>query len=77
MHFYPYPFYRPEFIWSLFSKGAINYPLAYFLMFVVLVLGMLLFIGIGRLLILANDKMIDKQFCDVDVYKREICDSEN
>lgn len=53
------------------------YPLAYFLMFVVLVLGMLLFIGIGRLLILANDKMIDKQFCDVDVYKREICDSEN
>ena len=77
MHFYPYPFYRPEFIWSMFSKGAINYPLAYFLMFVVLVLGMLLFIGIGRLLILANDKMIDKQFCDVDVYKREICDSEN
>lgn len=77
MHFYPYPFYRPEFIWSLFSKGAINYPLAYFLMFVVLVLGMLLFIGIGRLLILANDKMIDKQFCDVDVYKREICGSEN
>lgn len=47
------------------------------LMFVVLVLGMLLFIGIGRLLILANDKMIDKQFCDVDVYKREICGSEN
>ena len=77
MHFYPYPFYRPEFIWSLFSKGAINYPLAYFLMFVVLVLGMLLFIGIGRLLILANDKMIDKQFCDVDIYKREICGSEN
>lgn len=74
MHFYPYPFYRPEFIWSLFSKGAINYPLAYFLMFVV---GMLLFIGIGRLLILANDKMVDKQFCDVDVYKREICGSEN
>ena len=49
MHFYPYPFYRPEFIWSIFSKGDVNYPLAYFLMFIVLMAGMLLFVGIGRL----------------------------
>lgn len=72
MHFYPYPFYRPEFIWSIFSKGDVNYPLAYFLMFLVLMAGMLLFVGIGRLMILINDKMIDKQFVSlVASYERE------
>lgn len=63
MHFYPYPFYRPEFIWSIFSKGDVNYPLAYFLMFIVLMAGMLLFVGIGRLMMFINDKMISKTFC--------------
>ncbi len=71
MHFYPYPFYRPEFIWSIFSKSdVVNYPLAYFLMFLVLVLGMLLFVAIGRLLILVNDKTVDKFFVDDNVYSR-------
>lgn len=63
MHFYPYPFYRPEFIWSIFSKSqTVNYPLAYFLMALVLIVGMLLFIGIGRLMILINDKRVDSVF---------------
>ena len=66
MHFYPYPFYRPEFIWSIFSKGDVNYPLAYFLMFIVLMAGMLLFVGIGRLMMFINDKMISKTFCRGD-----------
>ena len=63
MHFYPYPFYRPEFIWSFFFKTeTVNYPLAYFLMSLVLIVGMLLFIGIGRLMILINDKRVDSVF---------------
>lgn len=63
MHFYPYPFYRPEFIWSFFSKSeTVNYPLAYFLMSLVLIVGMLLFIGIGRLMIFINDKRVDSVF---------------
>ena len=73
MHFYPYPFYRPEFIWSFFSKSeTVNYPLAYFLMALVLMAGMLLFIGIGRLMILINDKRVDKTFAAIELsYKRE------
>lgn len=73
MHFYPYPFYRPEFIWSFFSKSeTVNYPLAYFLMTLVLMAGMLLFIGIGRLMILINDKRVDKTFAAIEPsYKRE------
>lgn len=73
MHFYPYPFYRPEFIWSIFSKGEVNYPLAYVLMSVVLAAGMLLFVGIGRLMILVDDKMTDKQFVSlVAPYERYV-----
>lgn len=37
-------------------KGNVNYPLAYFLMFIVLMAGMLLFVGIGRLMMFINDK---------------------
>lgn len=62
MHFYPYPFYRPDFIWSLFSSAPVNTAAAYVLMMLVLAVGLLLFVGIGRLMILINDKMTDRWF---------------
>lgn len=62
MHFYPYPFYRPEFIWSLFSSAPVNYAAAYVLMALVLIVGLMLFVGIGRLMILINDRMTRRFF---------------
>lgn len=62
MHFYPYPFYRPEFIWSLFSSAPVNYAAAYVLMALVLIVGLMLFVGIGRLMIFINDKMTYRFF---------------
>ena len=71
MHFYPYPFYRPEFIWSLFAGSAeVDYGLAYFLMALVLVVGVMLFVGIGRLMMLINDTMVKRMFWQPP-YKRE------
>lgn len=65
MHFYPYPFYRPEFIWSLFSSAPVNYAAAYVLMALVLAVGLLLFVGIGRLMVLINDKAAYRVFGNV------------
>lgn len=62
MHFYPYPFYRPEFIWSLFSSDTVNYAAAYALMALVLAAGLMLFVGIGRAIVLVNDRMISVFF---------------
>lgn len=62
MHFYPYPFYRPEFIWSLFSSDTVNYAAAYALMAFVLAAGLMLFVGIGRAIVLVNDRMISVFF---------------
>lgn len=57
LHFYPYPFYKPEFIWELvFKNKPINTTAAYFMMLPLLVVGIGLFIIIGRLVILINDK---------------------
>lgn len=71
MHFYPYPFYRPEFIWSLFSSSPVNYAAAYVLMALVLAVGLMLFVAIGRLMILVNDKMTYRFFAaDRLCYKR-------
>lgn len=75
MHFYPYPFYRPEFIWSILSKGDVNYPLAYFLMFIVLMAGMLLFVGIGRLMMFINDKMISNRGDECTVSEQSDADA--
>lgn len=55
--FYPYPFYRPEFIWDLFVKNKeFNLPLAYLLMLPVLAVGIGIFIILARLLMLIQDK---------------------
>lgn len=79
MHFYPYPFYKPEFIWSLFSSAPVNYAAAYVLMALVLAVGLMLFVGIGRLTILINDKTTDKLFAAGRLsYERlplAVCDS--
>ena len=72
MHFYPYPFYRPEFIWSLFSDAPVNEAAAYVLMALVLVVGLMLFVGIGRLMIFINDRAAARVFAKSrEVYVRE------
>lgn len=59
--FYPYPFYRPEFIWDLFLKGKeMNLALAYLLMLPVLVVGIGIFIALARLLLFIQDKRKEK-----------------
>lgn len=77
MHFYPYPFYRPEFIWELFGGGSeVNAAGAYALMALVLAAGMLLFAGIGRLMIFINEKSVARSFA-LPEYVREakVCGS--
>lgn len=55
--YYPYPFYKPEFIWSLVcGDKPVNLPLAYLMMLPLLVVGIGFFIIIARLIILINDK---------------------
>lgn len=57
--FYPYPFYEPSFFWEmLFADKAINLPLAYLLILAALIAGLLIFIALGALLILINNKLI-------------------
>lgn len=61
LHFYPYPFYRPDFIWELFmgDKPMDNIPAGYALMLPVLIVGISLFIIIARIFIFISDKRID------------------
>lgn len=63
--FYPYPFYRPEFFWDMLpGERAMNIVQAYLLMLPVLVAGIGLFVAIGRLLILINDRRTAARFPD-------------
>ena len=72
MHFYPYPFYRPEFIWSLFSSSEVSLAGAYILMAIVLAAGLMLFVAIGRLMIFINRKRTAAVFASVrPIYVRE------
>lgn len=55
--FYPYPFYRPDFITSMISPDKPqNYVVGYILMIPLLILGIGLFIAVARLVVLINDK---------------------
>lgn len=57
--FYPYPFYRPDFIWDIFVKNSpVNMFKAYLLMLPVLVAGIMLFIGAAKLTALLHNKRI-------------------
>ncbi len=61
LHFYPYPFYRPDFIRELFfgDRFADNIYAGYALMVPVLIAGITLFIAIARVFIFISDKRID------------------
>lgn len=55
--YYPYPFYNPEFIWTTFMKdNPINLPLAYLIIFGLLVVGISLFVGITVIIALIHNK---------------------
>ena len=62
MHFYPYPFYRPDFYTNIFAKGReIPMPAAYALMLPALIIGIGLFIGTAALLRLIYNKRAEKR----------------
>lgn len=55
--FYPYPFYKPDFIWEmLFGGKALNLPLAYLLLFFVLLMGITLFVIVALIFSLIYNK---------------------
>lgn len=59
--YYPYPFYKPEFLWETFMKDKpINMVGAYGIMAVLLVFGISLFIVICAILTLIHNKRVDK-----------------
>lgn len=59
MHFYPYPFYRPEFFYEMIFKGReMNTAAAYILMIPALAAGVGIFIGVAALLRLVYNKRI-------------------
>ena len=59
MHFYPYPFYRPEFFYNMVFKGKeLNLPVAYALMVPALAGGIGIFIGTAAILRLIYNKRI-------------------
>ena len=59
--FYPYPFYRPDFITSMISPDKPqNDVVGYLLMIPLLIVGIGLFIAVARLVVLINDKRTNK-----------------
>lgn len=57
--YYPYPFYNPEFIWGLFfGDKPINFPAAYGIISVMLVFGILLFVGVTAIIVSIHNKRI-------------------
>lgn len=59
--FYPYPFYRPDFITSMIAPDKPqNDVVGYLLMIPLLIIGIGLFIAVARLVVLINDKRTNK-----------------
>lgn len=59
LHFYPYPFYKPEFFWDLLLKGReFNLLYGYLLLFPMLILGIGIFILLAAVLRLINNKIV-------------------
>lgn len=59
MHFYAYPFFKPEFMWDILFKGKpMNLALGYILMLPVLAVGIGIFIIICKVLSLVRNKMV-------------------
>lgn len=59
--YYPYPFYKTDFLWDTFMKGKpFNLVGAYALMAVILVFGISLFIAICAIIALVHNKRVEK-----------------
>ena len=59
LHFYAYPFYRPEFFWDMFFKGKQMSALSgYLLMLPMLILGIGVFVLIAAVLRLINNRIV-------------------
>ncbi len=57
--YYPYPFYNPEFIWSLFfGDSPVNLPAAYAIIAVLLIFGILLFMGVTAVMVWVHNRRI-------------------
>lgn len=57
--YYPYPFYNPEFIWSVFAKDKpLNLVASYLIILVLLVFGISLFVGITAIIALIHNKRV-------------------
>ena len=62
MHFYPYPFYRPEFFYNMIFKGReLNLPVAYILMIPALAGGIGIFIATAAILRAIYNKRIKEK----------------
>lgn len=60
--FYAYPFYNPEFVYTLFKPHSqVNITLGYVLMLPLLIVGISLFIGVAALVILIHNKRITEE----------------
>lgn len=56
--FYVYPFYRPDFFWNIFFKGKeLNLPMAYLLIFPILLCGIGVFLLLAFILALVNNRL--------------------
>ena len=63
MHFYAYPFYRPDFFTDLLMKGKeVSLPLSYILMLPALVLGIGLFIAAAAILRILYNRRINSKY---------------
>lgn len=62
LHFYPYPFYRPDFYTDLFFGGKeVSITALYLSMLPVLIVGIMIFILLARLLLFIKDRQIKRR----------------
>lgn len=55
--FYPYPFFKPDFMWNLLFEGKeLNLIYGYLLLIPLIIVGMLVFFAVGRLMLAINRK---------------------
>ena len=66
-HFYPYPFYHPDFFWNIFFKDReLDLFKAYLLMIPALFVGIMIFILTAMLLIKLNNNLVNRKAADTD-----------
>ncbi len=58
--YYPYPFYNPINIWNIFAKGKpMNHFVAYFVMFILLAIGISIFMAVANAMKNTHNKRYD------------------